>query len=60
MTEDLHHYIILGHDLMETHSVTLGIRGKKKMIIQDHIKVCDLQKNTDYARTVKPVTLPAN
>ena len=59
VTEDLHHSIILGHDLMETHSVTLGIRGKK-MIIQDHIKVCDLQKNTDYARTVKPITLPAN
>ena len=44
---------------METHNVTLYIKGKK-MIIQDHIKVCTLQTNTGYARTVKPVTLPAN
>ena len=57
--EDLHHSIILGHDFMETHSVTLDIRGKK-MIIQDHVKVCNLQTNTGYARTVTPVTLPAN
>ena len=57
--EDLHHSIIIGHDFMETHNVTLDIKGKK-MIIQDHIKVCTLQTNTGYARTVKPVTLPAN
>ena len=57
--KDLHHSIIIGHDFMETHNVTLDIKDRK-MIIQDHIKVCTLQTNTGYARTVKPVTLPAN
>ena len=57
--EDLHHSIILGHDFMEAHHVTLDIKGKK-MIIQDNVKVCSLQTNTGYARTIKPVTLPAN
>ena len=57
--EDLHHSVILGHDFMETHNVTLDIRGKK-MHIQDNIKVCNLQTNTGYARTVKGTTLPAN
>ena len=57
--EDLHHSLILGHDFMESHNVTLDIRGKK-MILQDNIKVCSLQTNTGYARTVKPVVLPAN
>ena len=44
---------------MESHSVTLDLRGKT-MIIQDRIKVCNLQTDTGYARTVKPVVLPAN
>ena len=57
--EDLHHSEILGHDFMATNNVTLDIRGKK-MHIQDNIKVCNLQTNTGYARTVKGTTLPAN
>lgn len=44
---------------METHSVTLDIKGKK-MIIHDNVKVCSLRTNTGYARTVKPIKLPAN
>ena len=59
VVEELHHSIILGHDFLEAHSVTLDIRGKK-MIIQDHVKVCSLQTNTGYARTVKSINLPAN
>ena len=54
--EDLHHTLILGHDFMESHNVTLDF----KMIIQDNIKVCHLHTNTGYARTIKPITLPAN
>ena len=57
--EDLHNSIILGHDFMEAHNVTLDIRGKK-MNIQNDVKVCNLQTNTGYARTIKPVALPAN
>ena len=56
--KDLHHSLILGHEFAESHNVTLDIRDKK-MIIQDNIKVCSLQTNTGYARTVKPVILPA-
>ena len=59
VVEDLHHSLILGHDFMETHSVTLDIKGKK-MIIHDNVKVCSLRTNTGYARTVKPIKLPAN
>ena len=55
--EDVHHSIILGHDFIEAHNVTLDVRGKK-MIIQDYVKVCTLQTNTSYARTFKPVNLP--
>ena len=39
--EDLHHSIILGHDFMEAHNVTLDIRGKT-MSIQNDVKVCNL------------------
>ena len=59
VVEELHYSIILGHDFLKAHSVTLDIRGKK-MIIQDHVKVCSLQTNTGYARTVKSINLPAN
>ena len=55
---ELHHSVILGHDFMETHNVTLDTRGKK-MHIQDNIKACNLQTNTCYARTVKRAPLPA-
>ena len=44
---------------MESHSVILAIRGKN-MITEDYVKVCSLQTNTDYARTAKPVKIPAN
>ena len=57
--EDLHHTLILGHDFMEAHNVTLDFKGKK-MVLQDNIKVCHLHTNTGYARTIKPITLPAN
>lgn len=59
VVEDLHHSLILGHDFMEAHNVTLDIKGKK-MLIQDQVKVCSLRTNTGYARTVKPIKLPAN
>ena len=49
--ENLHHSIILGHVFMEAHNVTLDIRGKT-MIIHDHVKVCSLQTNTGYTRTI--------
>ena len=55
--EDLQDSIILGHDFMEAHNVTLGIRGKK-MSIQNDVKVCNLQTNTGYACTIKPVAIP--
>lgn len=57
--EDLHHSLILGHDFMETHNVTLDIRGKQ-MIIQDNLKVCHLRTNTGYARTTKPTVIKAH
>ena len=55
--EDLHHTLILGYDFMEAHNVTF--KGKK-MVLQDNIKVCHLHTNTGYARTIKPITFPAN
>ena len=57
--EDLHHTLILGYDFMEAHNVTLDFKGKK-MVLQDNIKVCHLHTNTGYARTIKPITFPAN
>ena len=39
--ENLHHSIILGHDFMEAHNVTLDIRGKT-MSIQNDVKECNL------------------
>ena len=61
IVEDLHHSLILGHDIMETHNVTLDLRGKT-MTIQDSLKVCSLHTivNTGYACTVKPTTIYAN
>ena len=59
VVKDLHHSLILGHDFMEAHNVTLDIR-RTKMTIQDSLKVCSWQTNIGYARTVKPTTIYAN
>ena len=40
-------------------NVTLELRGRK-MSIQDDVKECNLQTNTGYEQTIKPVALPAN
>ena len=58
--EDLHHSIIIGLDLMETHNIILDIRAKQMHIHGPEVYVCQLRTCTAYARTRKPVVLKAN